>query len=78
MANYQYRCAACGITWDQVTTKRQAEEEREQHRRECHGGGAPDGDGIGPGTAPWPSRGVLVIGLLVLALFLFYNGRHGQ
>ncbi|MEV4442333.1 hypothetical protein AB0K09_25655 [Streptomyces sp. NPDC049577] len=78
MSSYQYQCAACGITWDEVANKRQAEQERERHRREAHGGGAPDGDAIrARDPKPWPGRGVLLAGLL-LVLFTLYSRRHGQ
>lgn len=78
MSSYRYRCSVCGITWNDVTTKRQAEEERDRHRREVHDGGAPDGDVIQAQDAKrWPGRGTLVAGLLI-ALLLLYSSRHGQ
>ncbi|MEV4436514.1 hypothetical protein [Streptomyces sp. NPDC049555] len=78
MSSYRYRCAACGITWDEVTSKRQAEQERERHRSEVHGGGAPDGDGIqARDSQRWPGGGALLAGL-VLVLLLLYGSRHGQ
>ncbi|MFF7727086.1 hypothetical protein [Streptomyces sp. NPDC008001] len=78
MSNYQYRCAVCGITWDEVTNMRQAEQERDRHRREAHNGGVPDGDGIrAQDSAPWPGRGVLLAGLLLIVLVI-YTSRHGQ
>ncbi|MFI1182516.1 hypothetical protein ACH4UT_23580 [Streptomyces sp. NPDC020799] len=78
MSNYQYRCAVCGITWDEVTNKRQAERECDRHRHEAHDGGVPDGDGIqARDSKPGPGRGVLVAGLLLI-LFLIYSSRHGQ
>ncbi|MEV4921415.1 hypothetical protein [Streptomyces roseoverticillatus] len=78
MSSYQYRCAVCGITWDEVTNRRQAEQERDRHRREAHDGGVPDGDGIrAQDSEPWPGRGLLLAGLLLM-LFVMYSSWHGQ
>ncbi|MCC3779264.1 hypothetical protein [Streptomyces sp. UNOB3_S3] len=76
MSVYKYRCDKCGITWDEVSTKHQAQLERDQHRRDAHGGGAPDGDRI-EGTDPgsWPSAGTLIVTLVAVVLLLAYSRR---
>ncbi|AZQ75186.1 MULTISPECIES: hypothetical protein [Streptomyces] len=77
MSVYKYRCDKCGITWDEVSTKHQAEVERDQHRRDAHGGGAPDGDRIEGATDPgsWPSASTLIVTLVAVVLLLAYSRR---
>ncbi len=71
---YIYRCRRCRAS-SPPGTRREAEEYRQEHRDEEHGGLVPDGESIDrvPGSTPDPdsryvSTGALLVLLAVLAV----------
>ncbi|MCA6090984.1 hypothetical protein LE181_02185 [Streptomyces sp. SCA3-4] len=76
MTGYWYRCDKCGITWDEGS-KHEAQADRDRHRHEAHGGGAPDGDAVhAPDRTSWPPPSILIAALTLFALFLLFGNRH--
>ncbi len=81
---YVYRCRRCRAS-SPPGTRRAAEEHRQEHRDEEHGGLVPDGESIVrvPGSAPNPdsryvSTGALLGGLALLALAEFLARTFGR
>lgn len=71
---HRYRCAHCRAT-SAPGSRRAAEEFRQRHRDEEHGGLVPDGESLDrvPGSTPHPdgryvSTGVVLVLLLLLVL----------
>ena len=81
---YVYRCRRCRAS-SPPGSRRDAEEYRQEHRDEEHGGLVPDGESIVrvPGSAPNPdsryvSTGALLGGLALLALAEFLARTFGR